>query len=80
MQHAARAQQAAIFVSNANELTYSLNCEDAAGQCLARKSKVFALARNSARSFSAATLRAASQHFFARPPVLFGVHVIEFYY
>jgi hypothetical protein len=53
-------------MSNANELTYSLNCEDAAGQCSARKSKVFALARNSARSFSAETVRAAFRHFSAR--------------
>jgi hypothetical protein len=66
MQHAARAQQAAIFVSNANKLTYSLNCEDAAEQCSAKKSKAFALARSSARSFSAETLRAASRHLSAR--------------
>jgi hypothetical protein len=56
----------ALGMSNANELTYSLNSEDAAGQCSARDSKVFALARNLARSFSAETERAASWHFFAR--------------
>jgi hypothetical protein len=67
-----------------SELTYSFNCEDAAGQCSARKSKVFALARNSARSFSAEILRAASRHFFARrrysSGLLMFLYAIEFYW
>ena len=71
-------------MSNANELTYSLNCEDAAGRCSARKSKVFALARNSARSFSAETEQAASRHFFASRRYSSGfpvfLYVIELYW
>jgi hypothetical protein len=69
-------------MSNANELTYSLNCGDAAEQCSASKSKVFALARNSARSLSAETERAASRHFFAKRRYSSGffvfLYVIEF--
>ena len=58
---------APTYSSNANAPTYSLNCKNASGQQRsARKSKVFALARSSARFFSAEILRAASRHLFAR--------------